>query len=334
MDTCPICGLKPATITLTPGSQRVSISCARCGDFILVGQAFDLPAQWRAGKHPDRKPRGRFAATHAIRRMQANSGAIPQIDEALLRLLWAEPIPNPQRQAELLVLAIGDAGLPMDEYLAWRVERFCAEMGTEDDSALGKNGSFNLIRKRLIDTHLIESNQHPKAPNVELRLTLEGWAEYERLRHAVVESKSAFMAMGYGNTELANIVADHFVPAVRDTGFELYRLDDRPKPGIIDNRMRVEIRAAKFLVCDLTDENRGAYWEADFAEGAGKPVFYSCEKSKFDATRTHFDTEHLQTIKWDAGDPASAAEELQNMIRNTFPAESIPPDLSKRKGGS
>jgi hypothetical protein len=126
------------------------------------------------------------------------------------------------------------------------------------------------------------------------------------------------------------MVADHFVPAVRETGFELYRLDDRPKAGLIDNHTRVEIRAAKFLVCDLTDENRGAYWESGFAEGAGKPVFYTCEKSKFGATKTHFDTEHLQTILWDAADPAVAAKELKAYIRNEFPADSIPPDLSKR----
>jgi len=43
--------------------------------------------------------------------------------------------------------------------------------------------------------------------------------------------------------------------------------------------MRVEIRSAKFLVADLTDENRGAYWEAGFGEGLGKKVYYTCEAS-------------------------------------------------------
>ena len=110
------------------------------------------------------------------------------------------------------------------------------------------------------------------------------------------------------------------MPAVKETGFELYRLDDRPRPGLIDNRMRVEIRAARFLVCDLTDENRGAYWESGFAEGAGKPVFYICEKTKFSEARTHFDTEHMQTIRWEETDPASAAEELKAAIHNEFPS--------------
>src|SRR5207245_2489747 len=101
----------------------------------------------------------------------------------------------------------------------------------------------------------------------------------------------------------------------------------RPSSGLIDNRMRVDIRTAKFLVCDLTDENRGAYWEAGFAEGTGKPVFYTCEGKKFDSVRPHFDTEHLFTVKWDLADPTSAAEELKAAIRNEFPADAIPPDL-------
>jgi nucleoside 2-deoxyribosyltransferase len=85
--------------------------------------------------------------------------------------------------------------------------------------------------------------------------------------------------------------------------------------------MRVEIRAAKFLVGDLTDDNRGAYWEAGFAEGLGKNVYYTCEGAKFDKVKTHFDTEHLLTIKWIPNNFAGAVDELKSAIRNDFPTE-------------
>jgi nucleoside 2-deoxyribosyltransferase len=98
------------------------------------------------------------------------------------------------------------------------------------------------------------------------------------------------MAMGYGNAHVDRAFSG-FIGAVAQTGFELRRLDQKPKAGLIDLRMRVEIRSAKFLVADLTDENRGAYWEAGFAEGLGKKVYYTCEASKFDKAKTHFDTE-------------------------------------------
>lgn len=85
--------------------------------------------------------------------------------------------------------------------------------------------------------------------------------------------------------------------------------------------MRVEIRSAKFLIADLTDENRGAYWEAGFAEGFGKKVYYTCEASKFEEAKTHFDTEHLFTIKWSPDNMPAALDELKSAIRNDFPTD-------------
>jgi hypothetical protein len=93
--------------------------------------------------------------------------------------------------------------------------------------------------------------------------------------------------------------------------------------------MRVEIRASKFLICDLTDENRGAYWEAGFAEGGLKPVFYTCKRKKFEGAKTHFDTEHMFTVLWDGDHPQMAADELLAAIRNEFPVDAVQPDLLK-----
>ena len=71
------------------------------------------------------------------------------------------------------------------------------------------------------------------------------------------------------------------MPAVASAGFDLVRLDEDPQAGSIDERLRVEIRKSRFLVADLTHGNPGAYWEAGFAEGLGKPVIYTCEKDDF-----------------------------------------------------
>ena len=53
---------------------------------------------------------------------------------------------------------------------------------------------------------------------------------------------------------------------------------------MIDDRLRVEIQSARFLIADLTHENRGAFWEAGYAEGLGKPVIYTCEESVFNTS--------------------------------------------------
>src|SRR3546814_14354246 len=62
--------------------------------------------------------------------------------------------------------------------------------------------------------------------------------------------------------------------------------------------MRSQIRDAAFVIVDLTHDNSGAYWEAGYAEGLGKPVIYICEKAKFGKAKTHFDTNHCTTVVW------------------------------------
>jgi nucleoside 2-deoxyribosyltransferase len=81
------------------------------------------------------------------------------------------------------------------------------------------------------------------------------------------------------------------------------------------------------MVADLTHGNRGAYWEAGFAEGLGVPVIYTCRKDRWEAKDSddkpfvHFDTNHRVTILWDLKQPEEAAKKLTARIRATLPAE-------------
>ena len=144
---------------------------------------------------------------------------------------------------------------------------------------------------------------------------------YQELKLATADSRTAFMAMQYNEPELDNIVENVFRDAVRQTGFDLFVLRDHPKAGLIDDRLRVEIRVARFLIADLTHGNKGAYWEAGYAEGLGKHVIYTCEKKRFRRAKTHFDTNHHETILWDTENPQEAAGKSKNTIRATLPAE-------------
>ena len=131
------------------------------------------------------------------------------------------------------------------------------------------------------------------------------------------------MAMEYNRETLEDIVENVFREAVAQTGFELFVLRDHPKAGLIDDRLRVEIRAARFLIADLTHGNKGAYWEAGYAEGLGKPVIYTWEKKVFEdsTSKPHFDANHHQTVLWDSGEAKTAARDLKATIRATLPAE-------------
>jgi hypothetical protein len=156
---------------------------------------------------------------------------------------------------------------------------------------------------------------------IDCRLTMKGWQRFHELQRGAVHSRTAFMAMPFRNADVRRIVDEVFRPAVEETGFRLKRVDEEVPAGSIDDRIRVEIRLARFMIADLTGGNQGAYWEAGYAEGMGKPVIYTCSKAHFDKNGTHFDTNHRQTVVWDLPEPEKAAESLKATIRATLPFE-------------
>jgi hypothetical protein len=153
-----------------------------------------------------------------------------------------------------------------------------------------------------------------------LSLKMKGWERYEEILRGSIDSKKAFMAMPFGQVRLDKIYT-YFQKAVAETGFDLQRIDEQPKAGLIDDRLRVEIRTSRFLIAELTGGNQGAYWEAGFAEGLGRPVIYSCEKSCFKREGSHFDTNHHLTVLWEENKIDEALDALKATIRATLPDE-------------
>jgi hypothetical protein len=269
--------------------------------------------------------------SHAIRRMHSSDSAPHTVTKAWLQSVWTnDKLPNPQEQTDTFIQHLGAAEVAPGAWVRCNPQYLTGLLGTADDPTRGETGGFVYVVEHMKAKGLLEQERHPdpQSPGtVGYRLTFDGWARFEEFRRNLPETRIAFMAMGYGNPHVDRAFST-FIGAVAQTGFELRRLDQKPKAGLIDLRMRVEIRTAKFLVADLTDENRGAYWEAGFAEGLGKHVYYTCEASKFDAAKTHFDTEHLLTVKWSAGNMAPALDELKSAIRNDFPTDAVQLDAA------
>src|SRR5258707_2625733 len=130
-------------------------------------------------------------------------------------------------------------------------------------------------------------------------------------RRGKVAGNYGFVAFSFGNAQLDGLLKDTVKPGLRETlGFDLVDMRDVATAGVIDNIMRAQIRDAAFILADLTDDNPGACSEAGYAEGLGKPVIYLCEAAKFEAARTHFDTNHCTTVMWNAAEPALFVTEL------------------------
>lgn len=152
-----------------------------------------------------------------------------------------------------------------------------------------------------------------------VNLSLDGWERYEAEKQGNFYGDYGFLAMKFGDVELEEFVRDILNPTLNEhLGMTLRDMRDVAQAGIIDDIMRVTIRDAKFVIADLTHDNLGAYWEAGYAEGLGKPVIYICEKSKFDEEETHFDVNHCTTVMWSADAPDDFRNELIAVLRRSL----------------
>jgi hypothetical protein len=220
-------------------------------------------------------------------------------------------LPTPSIQATNLVRTIGDYVVETAEAFLPGVDT-AAKIGALD-MKLSTNSSSSWIGG------VSSSKNSTTAEAKAFDLTLDGWDEYEAERRGEIEGHYGFIAMKFGATTLETLVADTIRPSLTDRlGFDLFDTRDLARAGIIDNLMRAYIRDASFVLSELTHDNNGAYWEAGYAEGLGKPVIYLCERAKFNAEKTHFDTNHSTTVMWEVDKPGEFALELAVTVRRSL----------------
>ena len=321
-EKCPVCDAESLTKN-EPRQDATYCECPRCLRYALSGTARALLAS--AHTH------GRFARaklSHSVYRM-ASSGQWPKLDSALVQSILEDPnaLPTPAEQLDNLVIWLAktqaDAGSRVHVGAA-----AIAAIGALDFKGIGYI-AFQAVQRGFVDGEVrrLGGLGHAEEAVVilPLLLTISGWAHFDELQRGHANSRIAFMAMPFGIDELDRLYREHFQPAVDATGFKLKRLDENQPAGLIDDRLRVEIRQCHFLIADLTHRNPGAYWESGYADGLGKPVIYTCEKTVFDdrTKGTHFDTNHHLTVVWEASSPAAAVTKLKATIRATLPAEAV-----------
>jgi hypothetical protein len=309
MSTCPICDSPLQEITERKGDYNL-YDCPLCGKFSLTGSLVaSLPHLREKNKDASTK------LSHATRTMQSSNSEV-DLNTYIVDEIINKPLPSPTEQADLLIRWLADN-------VSGPGETIWVEPGAHRSIIGAKSAEgFDLILDHLFAAGLVTGNQSNAigAPGrAHVTLSFEGWRYLEVLKQGGATYRKAFMAMKFGVPELDEVLKKVFKPAAKAAGFELFKLDDVPVAGLIDDRLRVEIQAADFIVADLSHDNLGAYWEAGYAEGLGKPVIYTCESEKFQNHKTHFDTNHHLTIVWDKNNPNLAGEQLKATIRATLP---------------
>lgn len=315
---CPVCEWQSEIQeAMLDSEHNFYITCPRCGqyqaDYVTKGY---LNLEEFKSKSA--------ILSHAIRKMQKND-LFPVINLASAKRIIQNSLPKPSEQMNNFMLWLGDHLPSLGDKVHVYNLVMQAEIGARTQEGTDKIVDYLIEKKWIESTNIFPDGAFDDdvktAQEFEMSLTMEGWEYYEKLRQGRSASRRAFIAMKFGDSDLDYVLANCFRQAVKDSGFDLFRLDDEPRAGLIDDRMRVEIRASRFLIADLTHENAGAYWEAGYAEGLGKPVIYTCEKKKFDEKKTHFDTNHHLTVLWDKDDLEKTARDLKNTIRATLPEE-------------
>jgi hypothetical protein len=297
-----------------PNGGSVEYFCHNCGVFRLSSSA-DAVVE-KAGYAPSE--RARFS--YGLRRMGSNSLLTTYLLESILddtKLPDASTL-----QDNLLIHLESELAGPGESVELW-APALRGWLGALSSTSV-RWAIDQAVAAKLVEGMVVaQSGGDDEFRLLNATLTIKGWARVEELRRSASGSRKGFMAMKFGDTQLDTVFREHFKPAVHKAGYDLMRLDDQPRAGLIDDRLRLEIRTSRFMIADLSHANPGAYWEAGFAEGLGRPVIYTCRKDVFDdpKTKPHFDTNHYLTVVWDPADPAKAAEQLKTVIRVTLPTE-------------
>jgi uncharacterized protein YbaR (Trm112 family) len=308
---CPVCK-SPLRFLRAPAGNRNSFSCRRCGLFVLSDEVIDDLPQILLKKDAAAK------ISHALRRAQDTRDSNSEVEFSIdaIDVVVAQPLPRPREQADLLIRWIAENIPGPGEIVRVEPSTHMGIIGAKTPAGFELVVNYLFEEVFVTGTLFQAMKSHGEA---DVTLSFKGWEHYENLLEGSGKYRKAFMAMKYGESELDKVFNDILKPSVAQAGFGLFRLDEVPHAGLIDDRMRVEIQNSDFLIADLTHANAGAYWEAGYAEGLGKPVIYTCKKQIFDAEKTHFDTNHHLTVLWDEADLSMAGEQLKATIRATLP---------------
>ena len=316
---CFVCQNAEACKKTLDNGDESRFECDICGHYSLNIPTLKIQGRAFAVNNWNLTSLQRAVLSHRIRTQSATAENRPfRITADVLKSLRSSAkLPHYAVQAANLIRYIGDevsrsnksiAFLPMRE-----MDYHYAVIGALDSKAVMR------LTKELVERKIFTADNIVGSSYVDVTLSLDGWKQYEAEKRGGFDGNYGFIAMQFGEADLDDFVEKVVKPAVKNAiGCDLVTLHDVATAGVIDNILRVKIRDAKFVIADLTHDNRGAYWEAGYAEGLGKPVIYICEKTQFDEKKTHFDTNHCTTVPWSRDDDAGFCERLTATLRRSL----------------
>lgn len=122
------------------------------------------------------------------------------------------------------------------------------------------------------------------------------------------EKEHVFVAMPYSE-EFQDVYEFGIYAPVRQCGFICEKLDEMSFTGDILQRIRERIRAAKFVIADMTQARANVYLEVGYAWGHGIPVIFLAKEGE----KLHFDVSTHRCIYYRS--IRQLAKDLEKLIR-------------------
>ena len=174
--------------------------------------------------------------------------------------------------------------------------------------------SFLLYDYLVRSQHLLERSSEP----YNLKITPQGWAYLEKLKHINPESRKAFIAYWF-NEEIQNDILPLIKQTVEDCGYEPKEMGSHEHNNDINDEIIAQLKQSKFVIADFTGQRGGVYFESGFARGLGLEVIWLCKDDEKDKKNIHFDTNHYNFIFWNTSNlKETLTKKLKNRIQATI----------------
>jgi nucleoside 2-deoxyribosyltransferase len=292
LQQCPICQTKPTASQRRPTSAGSwFLDCPRCGKFEII----DLTIEELQGRKVD------LRLVSAWIRQQNEQGVFVNLRRDDAERLAALQFPTFKERMESYLLAAAKESTSLVESFSSGAPHLLGAAYCETPNELG------IIVRHLVNEGYLENRDGPTGQRA--RLAPKGHMYADELRSRRAASSQGFIAMWF-DASMEDAGRNGFEPGIRNAGYKPHRVDGAEHIDKIDDRIIAEIRRSRFLVADLTEHRNNVYYEAGFAAGLDKPVFYTCRADH--AEEIHFDIRQFNYIKWDT--PAELAERLQARI--------------------
>lgn len=321
VNKCPICEFDLKE-TIAPDSEKPLIKCPVCGEFSISDSVIQSPHYLKTIKKSRRRLSG------IIRYLNRKNNKHPTLTIENLDEYINNPIvpglQDIERKLEFLFSAIKtrevipasscNINLITDYPLAFahdsqELERLLVNLEEDgliefiDDSPFDTTSTFKERKK--------DRFFHTKSWFT-FTVTRKGWG-VSAINDA--EIPQGFIAVDFDNSMDKTIVA--MEESISKCGFVPMSIKYKNYPETVMEKALGEIRKSKFVIVNITNLKPSVFYEAGFAKGIGKPIFYVCNaKYRNDKKKLEFYSKHYD-IKFYKDLPA-LKKIIVNMVEANF----------------